>query len=511
MGVASNYTLTGGTHSVTINQKALGSSGTRVYDGTNTASSSDLTLSGLVGSETLTLSGSGTVPNASVEAGKSVSLGSIAIANGTGLASNYSLSGSFTMDITARPVTASGSRVYDGSTTVSGADINAFTNLVGSETLSASGSGSVASANVGSGKSVTLGTLALANGSGSASNYSLSSASFEISQRPLTLVGSKVYDGTTSIQGSDITTFTNIVGSETLLVTGSGSVSSANVGSGKSVTTGSLSLANNTGLASNYSINSTSANITARPINLSGSRTYDSTRTANGSDLNLANVVTGETLSMTGSGVLGSPAAGTQTIVNTNTLALADGSGSASNYSLVGGTLTMTILPRSTSVTGSRSYDGTVTITPSDLTTFSNLAGSDSLSFTGSGTVTSSGVGSSKTVTLGSLALDNSSGVGSNYTLSSVTVNITKRILNLDGIRAYDASTTASSSDITIGNLVSGENLTLSGSGTVPNNSVEMNKTITLGSLAIANGSGGTASNYTLSGGLILLTYHNFQ
>ena len=136
------------------------------------------------------------------------------------------------MDITARPVTASGTRVYDGTTTVSGSDINSFTNLVGSETLAASGSGSVTSANVGSGKGVTFGTLALANGTGSASNYSLSSASFEISQRPLTLTGSKVYDGATNIQGGDITTFTNIVGSETLAVTGSGSVSSANVGTG---------------------------------------------------------------------------------------------------------------------------------------------------------------------------------------------------------------------------------------------------------------------------------------
>ena len=121
------------------------------------------------------------------------------------------------------------------------------------------------------------------------------------------------------------------------------------------------------------------------------------------------------------------------------------------------------------------------------------------MSFTGSGTVASSGVGSSKTVA--DLALDNSSGVGSNYTLSSATVDITQRVLNLDGVRAFDGSTTASSSNITVGNLVSGENLTLSGSGTVPNNSVEMNKAITLGSLAITDGSGGTASNYTLSGG----------
>ena len=76
------------------------------------------------------------------------------------------------MNVTARPVTASGTKVYDGSTTVSGSDINSFTNLVGSETLAVSGSGSVTSGNVGSGKSVTLGTLALANGTGSASQQS---------------------------------------------------------------------------------------------------------------------------------------------------------------------------------------------------------------------------------------------------------------------------------------------------------------------------------------------------
>ena len=101
-----------------------------------------------------------------------------------------------------------------------------FSNLVGSETLSVSGSGSVSSSNVGAGKTVTLGTLALANGTGSASNYNISSANFDITQRPLTLVGSKIYDGNTTIQGSQITTFTNIVVSETLSVSGSGTVSS---------------------------------------------------------------------------------------------------------------------------------------------------------------------------------------------------------------------------------------------------------------------------------------------
>ena len=43
--------------------------------------------------------------------------------------------------------------------------------------------------------------------------------------------GNKVYDGSTTVGGSNLTTFSNLVGSETLSVSGSGSVSSANVGS----------------------------------------------------------------------------------------------------------------------------------------------------------------------------------------------------------------------------------------------------------------------------------------
>ena len=137
-------------------------------------------------------------------------------------------------------------------------------------------------------------------------------------------------------------------------------------------------------MASNYSISSATANITQRPVNITGSRAYDSTRTASGSDLSFTNLVTGQTLGLTGNGVLNSPAAGTQTIVNTNTLAIVDGSGSASNYTLTGGTLNMTIIPRSTSVSGTKTYDGTTSINPADITTFSNLAGSDTLSLTGS-------------------------------------------------------------------------------------------------------------------------------
>ena len=77
----------------------------------------------------------------------------------------------------------------------------------------------------------------------------------------------------------------------------------------------------------------------------------------------------------------------------------------------------MTILPRSTSVSGTKTYDGSTTINPSNLTTFSNLAGSDTLSLSGSGSVSSADVGTGKSVNTSGLTIANSSGVGSNYTL----------------------------------------------------------------------------------------------
>ena len=61
------------------------------------------------------------------------------------------------MDVTTRAVTATGSRVYNGTTTINGTDLTTISNLAGSDTLSLTGSGS-ATADVGNSKSVTLGS-----------------------------------------------------------------------------------------------------------------------------------------------------------------------------------------------------------------------------------------------------------------------------------------------------------------------------------------------------------------
>ena len=92
-GTASNYTITGGTHTLDVTQAVLSSSGSRTYDATTTAAAADQTLSGLQNSETLTLSGSGTVTSADVGTNKTITLGSLAISDDTGTAANYTLIG----------------------------------------------------------------------------------------------------------------------------------------------------------------------------------------------------------------------------------------------------------------------------------------------------------------------------------------------------------------------------------------------------------------------------------
>ena len=64
MGLASNYQISEAT--IAITQRVVNATGTRLYDATSNANSSDLSLGNLVGSETLVLSGVGTLADKNV-------------------------------------------------------------------------------------------------------------------------------------------------------------------------------------------------------------------------------------------------------------------------------------------------------------------------------------------------------------------------------------------------------------------------------------------------------------
>jgi filamentous hemagglutinin family protein len=107
---ASNYTFnTTTTTSADITAAvlhAISLSGSRVYDGTTAVNAGIFTLSGLQGSDDLTLSGAGTITDKNVGTNKSVSLGTLALGNGSiGLASNYTFAGgTYTVNITPAPL-----------------------------------------------------------------------------------------------------------------------------------------------------------------------------------------------------------------------------------------------------------------------------------------------------------------------------------------------------------------------------------------------------------------------
>merc|ERR1711991_521023 len=176
-------------------------------------------------------------------------------------------------------------------------------------------------------------------------------------------------------------------GGETLTMTGSGTAASANVADG-------------TGAASNYSLNSTVINITQRILNSSGSKTYDANTNALAGAITLSNLVSGEALNHSGTATISSANAGSYTISNLSGISIADGSGgTASNYTLTGGTHNFTVNRRPVSVSGTRLYDATTNAIASDLSTHANLVGSEALSLSGTGSVANANVGNNKTVT----------------------------------------------------------------------------------------------------------------
>jgi hypothetical protein len=294
-GLASNYNLLNPTEtlSATITAKALTISvpsiASRVYNGSKTAGVVAMgTLSGFVGSETVTASGLA-ADYSSANVGSYSSAINYTLGNGLngGLASNYSLAaGSATGVITAKGLSITApsiaSRVYNGSRTAGVVTVGTISGFVGSETVTVSGAAAnYSSANVGSYSSAINYTLGNGLNGGLASNYSLAagSATGTITAKDVTIgrgnVSGRVYNGTT---GAVVTagSVSGLVSGETLgVTTAMATFVDRNVGTRNVTATYSLTDgANPLHLASNYNLlnptETLSATITAKALTVYG-------------------------------------------------------------------------------------------------------------------------------------------------------------------------------------------------------------------------------------------------
>ena len=81
-------------------------------------------------------------------------------------------------------------------------------------------------------------------------------------------------------------------------------------------------------------------------------------------------------------------------------------------------------------------------------------------------------------------------GIASNYTLREAHIlTINKSTISITGTRQYDGSTNAQSTVLSLNNLQGGENLTLSGVGTISDKNVANGKTLDVSGLTLGDGS----------------------
>ena len=119
-------------------------------------------------------------------------------------------------------------------------------------------------------------------------------------------------------------------------------------------------MASASGNASNYSMGTITLTVTQRPVNVDLEKTYDATTDASAGDLKtngITNTVLGHSLTLNGTGTMSNTSVGIGKSVSVGTLSVSGAQ--SSNYTLVGGTHTIDVNPRTTNASGTRHYDGT--------------------------------------------------------------------------------------------------------------------------------------------------------
>ena len=539
-GLASNYTLTGGTHSVDIAKAALTltgmAAGNKTYDGTTAATMVVAgTLAGAALDDEISFSSSGaSFDDKNVGTGKTVTISGITLSGAD--AGNYTIASTATStaNISQRILNLSGNRVYNGSVDLS-ASIFALGNLVNGEALILSGDGSMNDKNAGNGKAFSYGTLELGDGAGGlASNYTLVGGvgTVDIARAQIASISGitasgKTYDGTSvATLNTSGATFAGMIANDVLTVgSASGAFTDKNAGIGKTVDISGLTLSGTD--AGNYALLSgtatTTADIARAQITSIGGITasgkiYDGTAAAtlNTSGATFTGMIANDVLTVgSASGAFTDKNAGIGKIVDISGLTLSGTD--AANYTLLSGTATTTAsIARAqiASIGGitasSKTYDGTSAATLNTSgATFTGMIANDVLTVgSASGAFTDKNAGIGKTVDISGLTLSGAD--AANYTLLSGTATTTAsiaraQIASIGGITAsgkiYDgtAAATMNTSGATFTGMIANDVLTVgSANGAFTDKNAGIGKIVDISGLTL---SGADAANYTLLSG----------
>jgi hypothetical protein len=453
---------------LTVNQKALAITGltgvNKSYDGLTTASATGTpAVSGLVGSDTVTLGGTAsyTFSSAAVGTAKSITTTGYTIAGGQ--SSFYLLTQpTLSADITTRALTITAQNVTKafGTTLTGGSGSTAFTpsglqngETIGTVTITY-GTGAAASDAAG----IYTGAVtpfAATGGTFTASNYSISYESGNI-----TVSASPTISSPGSLSAVS-TTYGTATASPTSI-----SVSGNNL-------TGDLSVS----VSSGFEISSDGTNYSSGPLTLPA---------------------TSGTVSSTTISVRLPATASVGSSPYSGNLSISGGGATPASVAIPGSTVTAKNLTINGITISDKVYDRTNTATITGTAAYSGFANGESFSVTDtpSASFANSAVGTNKTVTVSGYTAPSA-----NYSISQpsgLTANITAKALTVAGAavtsKTYDGTTAATITG-TLSGVILGDTVTLNGTGTFASSDAGTGISVTSTSAL----GGADASNYSLS------------
>jgi filamentous hemagglutinin family protein len=492
----------------------------KVYDAKTAAALTGGVMAGLINGDIVQVT-TGVFNSKNVGTHKSVT----AIATGND-AGNYVVTGltGHTADITPAPLTVSGqtaaNKVYDATTSalLSGGALNG---LLAGEAVTLHQAGSFVTKNVGTAKPIVANNSLSGN---DATNYLVTQPSHltaNITPATLAVSGltasSKTYDATTDAVITGTPEVTPLAADVvTLNGSATGVFNNKNAGAGKPVLLAGLTINNGSADGGNYIMPTDiglTANIAKKDLTVTSTtvlkKVYDTTTNATLSGGVLVGVQSGDVLSLTESGSFSDKNAGEGKTVTANDSI----SGlSASNYNLLQPTgLTGTITKAAISMSGltvsDKTYDGTTNATVTGNAVVQALAG-DTVAVSGlpSAQFSTKNAGLNIPVTVANITLSGPD--ADNYTTTGLTgivakINQAPLAASVSPfVKVYDATTSATPVLTITSGLIGAETLVVAGTGSLNSKNVLDANRLTVGSVALSDGSnGGLASNYLLNAG----------
>jgi len=513
-GDAGNYTLTIPASALgDILKKALTANVTvnaKTYDGT-TLGTGTVTLNGVVAGDAVSTSGTTfTFADKNAGTGKAVTVAGTSL---TGVdAGNYMLTipASALADILKKAITANvvaNNKTYDGTTAATG-DVT-LSGVVNGDTVGTTGTTfNFSDKNAGTGKAVAVAGTTLTGTD--AGNYTLTvpaSVFADILKKTIAasvVANGKTYDGTTA--GAGTVTLNGVVSGDAVGTAGTTfTFADKNAGTGKTVTVAGTTL---TGAdAGNYTVTvpaAALADILRKAITASvvaNNKTYDGTATGTGT-VTLNGVVAGDAVSTNGTTFTFSDKnAGTGKTVTVagTTLTGMD----AGNYTVtVPANALADILKKALTanvVAGNKTYDGTTSGTGT--VTLNGVVSGDTVGTSGTTfTFADKNAGTGKTVNVTGTTLTGAD--AGNYTVTvpaSALADILKKAITASVAvtsKTYDG-TTAGTGTVTLNGVVSGDNVTTSGT-----TFIYADKNAGTGKAVVVAGTtvgGADAGNYTVT------------